>query len=66
MKIDTCTDTVAGLHSPLDAYGKCSWCGKKVEFTIPKPTLGFGSTELDDAYDYHYDTNYGGRKHDNY
>lgn len=53
-----CPDTVYGEHSLLDNHGKCSWCGKIVGFSSPKPK-SFPTSNLEDAYRYFYDPDYG-------
>jgi hypothetical protein len=46
-------------HSPLDAYGRCSWCHQIVGSRQPKPSLHFWVSELCLAYDYYYNPDYG-------
>lgn len=48
-----------GKHSPLDAYGRCNWCGRKVERTMPMPTI-LPVSELTEAYKQFYDPDWGG------
>lgn len=54
-----CEDTVSGRHSPLDAYGRCSWCGRKVEAKMQIPLTPGVRNDLDEAYELYYDPDYG-------
>lgn len=55
-----CPGSVTGIHGDPDRHGICPWCSSKVMSALPKPPLGRGySTELDEAYGYIYDPDYG-------
>lgn len=55
-----CPDTLYGLHGLPDKNGHCSYCKKKIEAKNHRPRLNPNiSSELDIAYDYFYDPNFG-------
>ena len=57
----------ATQHGPLDAYGRCPWCRRKVEATRPAPAPAWGpyaETELTAAYGEHYDPDHGALSRD--
>lgn len=45
-------------HGPLDVYGRCPWCGNKVDRAWPAPRR-YPRSELSEAYERHYDPDWG-------
>lgn len=62
MATPRCSGSVIGAHS-ADRTGRCIWCQQRVQPPVPQPPYD-GSTELGDAYDYHYQPDWGGRRWD--
>ncbi len=56
---DACPDG-ALRHGPLDGQGRCPWCGNKVDNAMPAPRR-YPRSELSEAYEEHYDPDYGAR-----
>jgi hypothetical protein len=56
-----CPDTVNGFHGPANARGCCPWCGVKWMYVMRKPSTGvpIAEQEMDNAYAYVYDPDYG-------
>lgn len=55
-----CPGSVTSTSCSPDRDGSCVWCGRKVTSALPKPALGRGyMSELDEAYGYIYDPDYG-------
>ncbi len=54
-----CEASVTG-HGSVDIQGCCPWCGIKLEAKQRRlaPQIG-ATTEIDDAYGYHWDPDYG-------
>lgn len=58
-KGDVCAGSVSGIHGDADRRGICPWCGRKVMPALPKPALRPHLTEMDEAYGYVWDPDYG-------
>jgi len=62
-----CPDALYGRHGPTDSYGKCPWCGKKVESVALKPRADRNvKSDALASYDYYYDPDYGIDPYDRY
>lgn len=58
-----CAESVSGHHSPLDARGHCDWCGRKVGAAVsPPPPSRYEVSELEEAYQEHYNPDWGTAK----
>lgn len=58
-----CPESISG-HS-ADKDGRCYWCKRKIDSKMPKPDPIYGvRSELDLAYEYYYDPDWGGRRYD--
>lgn len=53
-----CPEAAYGEHGPADARGRCPWCGRKYVSAMPAPD-SYPVSELTDAYDMHYDPDWG-------
>lgn len=59
----SCQSSVTGHRSGAD--GRCVWCERRVDPPVPRPELGQSyRTELDLAYRYVYDPDYGDDPYD--
>jgi hypothetical protein len=55
-----CPESISG-HDNGDRAGKCNFCGKKVNTTLPRPT-GLPISDLSEAYAQHWDPDWDGGK----
>jgi hypothetical protein len=62
-----CPESVTG-HGLADKQGKCPFCRRKVDSKQPRPLApkAFPRTELDQAYGYMWDPDFGNSKDDFY
>jgi len=61
-----CPDTIDGHHGSTDANGRCKWCKRRLEpktSFVPDPRI---LSELDAAYRYTYDPDFGTRHEERY
>lgn len=63
-----CTGSVHGMHDDPDRAGRCPFCGQQVAYPMarPKRSLPNGRPELDRAYEYYYDPDFGLNQYDSY
>lgn len=50
-------------HGPADGRGRCPWCGRRYTSPAPRPDVSDPS-DLTDAYELHFDPDYGALDHD--
>jgi len=61
-----CKESLYGIHDAA-RDGKCHWCGRRVDSPCPKPTsFGHSKAEIDTAYEYYYDPDFGSDRMDKY
>ena len=48
------------MHGPADGEGRCPWCRNVVTSALPAPRR-YPRSELSEAYEEHYDPDYGAR-----
>lgn len=57
-----CPKSVTG-HGSSDIYGKCPWCGYKIDSKMSRPGKQKDTTtDIDDSYGYHWDPDFGAPK----
>lgn len=66
LKRNGCPETIHGHHSEPNSSGNCLFCGKNIyKRSRPLPPLDYRS-ELDLAYHYFYDPDFGNDRTDKY
>jgi len=61
-----CPDNVSGIHTSTDIHGKCCLCGHKIYGNTPRGKSLPVKPDLDLAYEYTYDPNFGNSYLDNW
>lgn len=59
-----CPQSTSGIHDEGSRRdGRCTWCGQRFTGKVPRPRLVPGRpSALEEAYDYAYDPDWGGRR----
>lgn len=60
-----CSETVTGEHSTSDVKGDCMYCRRHIAPPARRPRPDpHRRSEVDDAYRYHYDPDWGANRYD--
>jgi len=62
-----CPESIYGIHDAYDVQGKCCLCRRKIASKASMPRLNSDmKSNLELAYAYHFDPNYGDDVYDTY
>lgn len=61
-----CPEDITGIHKSIDIHGKCCLCGRKIYGNIPRGRSFPVKPDLDLAYEYTYDPDFGSSYQDNW